>query len=81
MKQFGLLPKCLRKIFSEVSHFACNSRQGIVGNRFSARHFASAAESMARRRADGCEMPPDPLTTEAMLAQKYGQLIGYMEIS
>ena len=26
MKQFGLLPKCLRKIFSQVSHFACNSR-------------------------------------------------------
>ena len=26
MKLFGLLPKCLGKIFNGVSHFACNSR-------------------------------------------------------
>ena len=25
MKLFGLLPKCLGKIFNGVSHFACNS--------------------------------------------------------
>ena len=25
MKLFGLLPKCLGKIFNGVSHFACNT--------------------------------------------------------
>ena len=31
MKLFGLLPKCLGKIFNGVSHFACNSRSRQIG--------------------------------------------------
>ena len=32
MNLFGLLPKCLDKIFNGVSHFACNSRKYFFEN-------------------------------------------------
>ena len=36
MKLFGLLPKCLGKIFNGVSHFACNSRNASPRRAFTA---------------------------------------------
>lgn len=48
MKLFGLLPKCLGKIFNGVSHFACNSptcRYTIAATPFLAASFASRTSS------------------------------------